>query len=119
MADQVDPDTYDRVLDALREHPIINWACDLAGVSRQSLHTKRQADPEYDFKVRQAKAEGQRKRIGGASDERVLSWSDRETFGLRHELDATVKGVSVTIGNPAGLGIPIEDDDATQDDPNE
>jgi len=105
MAEHVHPDTYDRFLDALREQPIVQWACDLAGVSRASLYAKRKADPEFDFKVRQAKAEGQRKRLGGASDERVLSWSDRETFGLRQEIDAKVEGVTVNIGNPAGLGI--------------
>ena len=79
------PDTYEQVIAHLREQPILKWACDLAGISRQSVYEKMENDADFRVRLRAAKAEGQRKRLKGVSDERVLAWSDPETFSLRRE----------------------------------
>jgi hypothetical protein len=83
MTKQVDSDTYAAVLASLEEQPVLTWACDIAGVSRQSVYVKLKEDPEFAVNLAKAKAKGQAKRLPGVSDERVLSWSDREAFGLR------------------------------------
>jgi len=82
------PDAYEEVLTLLAVHPIKTWACAKAGISRASFYEKLQQDSDYGRRVATAMADGQGPLIAavsGKSPERVLSWSDPDTFALRHE----------------------------------
>ena len=71
MSNPGKPDAYEQGIGHLREQPIIKWACDLAGVSRQCVYEKMERDAGFRVRLRAAKAEGQRQRLKGVSDERA------------------------------------------------
>ena len=61
---------------------------------------------EYRVRVNAARAEGQRKRLKGVSDECVLAWSDPETFSLRRDHKVESAGYKIVIAeqwDPARL----------------
>ena len=96
------PDAYEEVLALLTIHPIKTWACAKAGISRASFYAKLDRDPEYAELVERAMADGQAPLIAavsGKSPERVLAWSDPETFTLRcdHKVEAVSAGYKIVI----------------------
>ena len=104
------PDAYEEVLALLKIHPIKIWACAKAGISRTSFYAKLDRDPEYAELVERAMADGQAPLIAavrGKLPERVLAWSDPETFSLRrnHKVEST-SGYKLVIAeqwDPASL----------------
>ena len=105
------PDAYEEVLALLTIHPIKTWACAKAGISRASFYAKLDRDPEYAELTERAMADGQAPLIAavsGKSPERVLAWSDPETFTLRrdHKVEAVSAGYKIVIAeqwDPASL----------------
>ena len=76
-------DAYREVVTLLKAHPILKWACELAGVSRQSVYKRMGADDNYRREIRQAKAVGQEPLLAKCSPERILTWSEPEVFTNR------------------------------------
>ena len=104
MSNPGKPDAYEELLAFLAIHPIKTWACAKAGISRASFYAKLERDPEYAELVERAMADGQAPLIAavsGKSPERVLSWSDPETFTLRreHKVEGPGKGYTVVIAD--------------------
>ena len=105
------PDAYEEILALLAVHPIKTWACAKAGIARASFYAKLDRDPEYAELVERAMADGQAPLIAavsGKAPERVLSWSDPETFTLRreHKVEGPGQGYKVVIAeqwDPASL----------------
>ena len=106
---------YQVVLAQLELIPVITWACNYAGVTRQAFHAKRQRDAEFDIEVRKAVARGQLVQLPKCSPERILSWSDPETFGLHSSVDVQ-GGVVVNITNPDALALDPEPEQEQTDD---
>lgn len=85
MANPGKPDAHKAVLKYLKQHPILAWACDRAGISRASVYEKIKSDAKYAQEIANAKAVGQGKLIPQASPDRILAWSDPDTFSLKQE----------------------------------
>ena len=107
MPNPGNPDAHEQISAHPREQPILKWACDLAGGSRQSVYEKMERDVDFRVSLRAANAEGQRQRLKGVSDERVLAWSDPERFTLRrdHKVESSrgYKRVIAEQWDPASL----------------
>ena len=114
-------DAYEELLALLATHPIKTWACAKAGVSRASFYAKLERDPDYAELVERAMADGQGPLIAavsGKSPERVLAWSDPETFTLRrdHKVEGPGEGYTVVIAEQWKPGRFFEGDSAHQRD---
>ena len=104
------PEAYDDLCGFLEEVPILKWACHRVGLASSSVYEMMKNNPEMKTRILRAKAIGQGKLVPLASPDRVLSWSDPETFSLRqeHQIEG---GVTVNITNPAGLGMSPDTED--------
>lgn len=110
MANPGKPEAYEQIYENLRKHPILTWACKLAGIHPSSVYELMKNNPDIKRKIDEARSEGQGKLLPHVTAERVLAWSDNETFGLRQEVTHE-GGVTVNITNPAGLGMSPDTED--------
>jgi hypothetical protein len=80
-------DAYREVVALLKVHPILTWACQTAGISRQAVYKRMASDDNYRREIQQAKAVGQEPLLAKCSPERILTWSDPETFSNRQTIE--------------------------------
>lgn len=99
------PDAYDVIVEYLKEIPILSWACERAGISRQAVYEMMDRDEEIRAKIDIARAIGEEKQIKQVSPERILAWArpDRYTNTQKHEISGVDGGplmVSAALAEP-------------------